>query len=373
MSIVGVALFQHLLGAQLVSNMESRVNFFDFEYVSEYADAFWQNPIQAYVFPNQVFENPYIYGFLVLPFFKLTGLLAIPPIFFVLTTFSILIWFVITSIETMNKLKFFLVLILFGSPPICLLFNRGNIDLLIAVLIILAGLAFSKSKYGLGLSALAVTCLLKFYLFPAFLLIGFWRWRKSVLGLTFLVSICLVGALNYRVIDKSWFPKSWESSFGPGALTAVFKMGGLPYPAATSAITSLMIIGAIGYLTYRTVGQDRFIDHGVSAWVFLISSSTYIFTCLFITTYSYRLYLLLLCVPLVSTIFKRGMIFNVFWITLLPGFFFNNPRALGIAEIHLVIVAVGLSNICLLVVSGMLLGIILNLKDFSWHSKPSQI
>jgi hypothetical protein len=368
-SVVSVLLFCFLFSNKFVSNLDPGFIFFDFKYVTEYADAFWRNPSAAYVFPNQVFENPYVYGLFVLPFFKLTGLLAIPPIIFVLTTFGILIWFVTNSIEELTKRKLSLVLVLLVSPPLCLLFDRANIDLLIAMLIILAGWTFSREKNVLGLTILAIASLFKFYLLPIFMLIGLYKWRRSVLGLSFISIVCSITLLNYRIIDKSLFPSSWESSFGPGALSSIFQMGGLPHPSALSTITSFVIFGLVGSFTYRFSAQTELTRNRTSSWVFLISSSTFVLTCLFITTFSYRLFLVVLSLPIAITLIRQRLVLIVFIASLILGFFLNNPRGLAIEEIRLVIVSVGISNICLLILAGILLGLLPSVKSLLWNSE----
>lgn len=204
---------------------------------------------------------------------------------------------------------------------------------------------------------LAICCLFKFYLLPAFLLLGIFKWKRSILNLLFVAVISVLSVLNLKTINKTFFPTSWESSFGPGALKSLITMYGLTKSPFVIPTISIVLILTVGFICYRSTVISESEVVGISAWVFLISSITYIFSLLFVTSYSYRLFLIMLTLPFIFVAVKSKLFILIFKFLSLVGFYLNNPQGLGTHDIHLILILSGISQLSLLILGGMLLGL----------------
>jgi hypothetical protein len=111
-----------------------------------------------------------------------------------------------------------LVLALFLSPPIALLVQRANLDLLIFTVTVLAVELFRRNFQVLGIAALAATTLMKMYTLPLvlfFCIIYFFRLKTSRRK-TFLVTFAVILTLwtVYDASQISWLPSDARNSFG---------------------------------------------------------------------------------------------------------------------------------------------------------------
>jgi len=121
--------------------------------------------------------------------------------------------FQVGNFEMYYKNPYLLVIVL--SPPILLLAERGNFDILMLVLVALAGLLLTKNYHSWALLPLALATLLKFYtlpLFALFFLVNNNNRRKLltlVIGLTVSVRVFL----DLQLIQAS-FPSGEWAKFG---------------------------------------------------------------------------------------------------------------------------------------------------------------
>lgn len=120
--------------------------------------------------------------------------------------------------ETFRKNPYLLTIVL--SPPILLLAERGNFDILMLVLVALAGLLLSKNHHSWALLPLALATLLKFYTLPLFLvffIINDNNRRKlltSIIGLAVSVRVFM----DLQLIQSS-FPSGEWAKFGVSVWT----------------------------------------------------------------------------------------------------------------------------------------------------------
>ena len=121
-------------------------------------------------------------------------------------------------ISTDRISKLFVVLVL-SSPGIWLLVERGNIDELIFVLILLSTFLFIRGFEIPAILIIAITALFKFYTAPLLLLLVIVakRNRLRLLALaSFFLVVPLVAVDYFRI--KASFPSTWFVSFGSPAI-----------------------------------------------------------------------------------------------------------------------------------------------------------
>ena len=101
------------------------------------------------------------------------------------------------------------------SPPILLLAERANFDILVFSLVIVAGMFFNKNFHTLALLPLALATLLKFYTLPMFLLFFVLNDSKRRRFATFLVAVSVSVRifLDLKLIETP-FPSGFSSKFG---------------------------------------------------------------------------------------------------------------------------------------------------------------
>jgi len=101
------------------------------------------------------------------------------------------------------------------SPPVMLLAERGNFDILIFFLLITIAKLAARNNYYLAFIVLAVTVLLKFYTLPIFLLLIFAskRFQERLFG-TCLLLVLAITSLRDIAITKADYPHSSGGQFG---------------------------------------------------------------------------------------------------------------------------------------------------------------
>jgi hypothetical protein len=123
-----------------------------------------------------------------------------------------LAWILDTASRKRNR-KFAGLILL--SPPILLLAERGNVDVLMLFLLVVSSWAFQNKKEVIGILLLALACILKFYLFPIFFVYFVYcskKWTKVFLtGVAILVLARII--LDLKLIESS-FPQIWGAQFG---------------------------------------------------------------------------------------------------------------------------------------------------------------
>ncbi len=107
---------------------------------------------------------------------------------------------------------FFTILI---SPPILLLAERGNLDILMAILVITASILYSKDSQILALLPLSLASLIKFYTLPLFVLFLILNSGKKSKIFTILIGTIVFSRILQDVImTKSNYPSEFSGQFG---------------------------------------------------------------------------------------------------------------------------------------------------------------
>jgi hypothetical protein len=85
---------------------------------------------------------------------------------------------IVLASSTISRTQTIYAIVLFFSPGISLLFERGNIDALIFVFLVLSGYLALNDKYFASISILALLSILKFYTFPCLIIYLFLQRKR---------------------------------------------------------------------------------------------------------------------------------------------------------------------------------------------------
>jgi len=237
--------------------------FGDLLYVLEKTDCLDQSKVSLYSARTQDPCSGYIYGSTLLKFLNLLeiNVAKIEFVGFLLIALFCLIFIKSISSAKISKKTSIFFLALFFSPPIILLLERGNIDILILPLISVAGYCFSRNKITLGSFAIILAGTFKFY--PIFLAIvaifllarG---WKKI-----FLFIICFLAALIIfnDIIRLPFLPWDARNMFGniiwgeylAYAIHGAYSHGGY----LTSTFLGIFILFAIFLITMK-ITKNKF-------------------------------------------------------------------------------------------------------------------
>ncbi len=144
------------------------------------------------------------------------------------------------------------------SPPVLLLAERGNFDILMAFLVISASVLYASNFQILSLLPLALATLLKFYTLPLFLLFLILNRDKKRKIVTILVGtlVSIRVLLDLKLI-KSTFPSEFSGQFGASIWLRYFKQLNGPEPSMLVInISGLLILFSVIVLTF--VALKRF-------------------------------------------------------------------------------------------------------------------
>ena len=196
-------------------------NFIDLGAVLRWSDCFKTKGSLVYL-PEDGKCGGYLYGSALLRVFSFLGVREDQTQFWglfgglVLAICLGLLAKIFISTERISTL--FVVLVL-SSPGIWLLVERGNIDELISVLILLSTFLFIRGYEIPAILIIAISALFKFYTAPILILlvIVVKRNRLRLLSLaSFLLVVPLVAADYFRI--KALFPSTWFVSLGSPAI-----------------------------------------------------------------------------------------------------------------------------------------------------------
>lgn len=168
------------------------------------------------IFDNSGYCSGYIYGSTLISATKFLGIrehhtMQVGFFLLLLLSFS-LAW--ILNLVKIRENGIFAGLILL-SPPVLLLAERGNIDILMFLLILMSAWMFNSDKKIMGVLFLAIACIVKFYAFSLFIVYFFYTSKKKAkIFITAVATVVLVRILiDLRMIESS-FPQIWGAQFG---------------------------------------------------------------------------------------------------------------------------------------------------------------
>lgn len=150
--------------------------------------------------------NPNILGF----FSLVITTLALSSVFFM--------------IRKNGKKVFTIAFIACASPGIWLLLERGNYDEFVFILVILAAFSIGSRAEALGMLAIIIATLMKFYTFPVIIFMIIVSKNKILKYMLATISIPIFFYAIILISKVSQFPSTWNVSFGLKALGMQFEL-----------------------------------------------------------------------------------------------------------------------------------------------------
>ena len=221
--------------------------------------------------------------------------------FFLGYSFALLFIAALMLLKNLNAVQKISLAFMSFSPPLFLVVNRGNFDLLILICLALAGYLLNNNyRFSLEMSYALIlfASMLKFYaIFALPMILVFNRKKKSVLYLTvFSLIFVLISFQDLRFLNR-FVGKDMSGSFGFPVL--ISHLNGDP----TSQLDlfnpgTLVILLLFGYYMYilRSRINSEMMDN-YHNFVFLILSFTFFMTWFLASNYYYRLILLFFVIP----------------------------------------------------------------------------
>jgi hypothetical protein len=314
----------------------------------------------------------YQYGVFLLQFIQFFNLDSINLVLlgglFVLLVFLILLGVAVFSVRTTRQA--IVAFLIVTSPGPWLLFERGNFDLLIVILVFLAAVFINSRLSILAILFITLTALMKFYTLPL-LLVYILIEKRVTLRIVAAISVCFVTPIILFDISRApSFPNPTFVAFGlpsPGLWVNFFASRyGAPIELSGPHLYFLgyLIFFVCTYFMHFSPFRKRFsfqphlpsTDSTFSKNVFLLFSSLYLFCFLAGMNYDYRLTFLIISLLLLNVVFPKNQPSRWFlsvqiaalWATI---FFFG-----VIGPIHVFLAILG--NICQLILAVYLLGAI---------------
>jgi hypothetical protein len=211
---------------------------------------------------------------------------------------------------TRKEIKWYLILVIVISPPILLLVERANFDILIFCLLTLSCLQFIKNRKAITYLLLALTILFKYYTAPILLLLICLdrKIMTKVLGLCILF-ISSASVIHDIQITSTPFPDGAEAKFGATVWSKYRDLSDREWYSSTFAllinlsffIMSLILIIFLRRLKMENVFVEKMPLSYKREILILVFGATHI-TCFFAgTSFDYRLIYLVSAVLLMTT------------------------------------------------------------------------
>jgi hypothetical protein len=207
---------------------------------------------------------------------------------------------VILRVSNQNLQNVFLIILLF-SPPMLLVINRGNFDLLISSCLIMSGILLNKNKkFSLELSYLLCTiaAILKFYAIVAVIILLLSKVsRKNLIYFALSVSAFILISYSDLLELSKYVGKDMSGSLGLPVLLShingdkfaelnILSLGGLVFSIFCLYYYNLIV---------KTIPTSNIKIY--QNYVFILLSFTFTCTWIFTSNYYYRLSLLVLVIP----------------------------------------------------------------------------
>jgi hypothetical protein len=313
----------------------------------------------------------YQYGIFLLQFIQFFNLDSINLVllggFFVLLVFLILLGVAVFSVK--NTRQAVVAFLLVTSPGPWLLFERGNIDILIIPLISLAAIFINSRLSIVAILLIAVTALMKFYTLPL-LLVYILIEKRVFFRVVAAISICVVTPIILLDISRVsvGFPNPTFVAFGlpsPGLWLNFFAWRfDVPIQLEGPQLYFLgyLVFFACVYLMYfspllKRISFEPLLPStapSIAKNMFLLFSSVYLFCFLAGMNYDHRLTSLIISLLLLNVVFPKNrsprwflsVQIGALWATI---FFFGVT-----GPIHVFLAIFG--NICQLILAVYLLG-----------------
>lgn len=309
---------------------------------------------------------PAIYGYPLLLITKsLSEIFYLPSILepsaiFLGILFSVVFALLLKDSVSDSKRKIVLVSLAVFSPPLILLFERVNYDLVMALILILASWAFVKNRFVIAIILVFISAVTKFYTLPLLWILAIWipslRLRLLALSAAGLASYFVIRDLS----SIEGIPVTGAYQFGVTVSEHYIKLAGF-LPAPDLVVLGLGVLIPIGVVVFLMIQRQGFPSmfpnvntQGGSFGVGIVLarfSSVVFLSCYFTgLSFDYRLvFLIMAAVPfLANGGFTKAQYFSL-WFLLLAAlwgstglaFSFLTPYSVPIAKVLYAIQLIG--------------------------------
>ena len=308
----------------------------------------------------------YIYGFaLLLIVTSLSEILFLPSILepsaiFLGILFSVVFALMLKESISDSKGKVVLVSLAVFSPPLILLFERANYDLVMALILMLASWAFVKNRFVIAIILVFISAVTKFYTLPLLWILAVWvpSLRLRVFGLSVAALATLFVLRDLSLIGT--IPITGAYQFGVTVSEHYIKLAGF-LPASDLVVLGLGVLIPIVVVVFLMIQRQGFPSmfpnvntQGGSFGVGIVLarfSSVVFLSCYFTgLSFDYRLvFLIMAAVPfLANGGFTKAQYFSL-WFLLLAAlwgstglaFSFLTPYSVPIAKVLYAIQLIG--------------------------------
>ena len=210
----------------------------------------------------------YNYGFSLIRFFHIFGINSdyadIIGLLFLILMITALV-FLHLKLGALSGFENFIIFCILMSPISVFLIERANFDILIFVFVVLASSLFNGSLTKLGLLAIFIASLIKFYTLPLLFLV--FMFKNSLFNRLFGVFLFLLGSSialhDIRLIQLGLsFPRNCSASFGNPVLFVCFREAGIDIPNQVQNLLGFLLFIiftlALYSLNFRKLYSFRF-------------------------------------------------------------------------------------------------------------------
>jgi len=140
------------------------------------------------------------------------------------------------------------------SPVSAFLIERANFDILIFAFVVVGSFLISGSKTNLGLVAIFIASLIKFYTLPLLFLV--FLFKSSLFNRLFGLFLFLLGSSvavhDIRLIQAGLsFPRNCSASFGNPVLFVCFREAGINIPNPIQNVLGIFLFSMVGLILFN--------------------------------------------------------------------------------------------------------------------------
>jgi len=235
-----------------LSRIKGQFNFQDFVTIFTSADCFKTIGLQIYV-PDptrQLCFYPYGRTFIyILDLFRIPASLA--PGIIIIVGFLVLN-LTLKFLNRLTKPEKVIAFLFLASPPFWLAFERGNADLLICLLVLIAAFMTTTNRIVGTVAILTLATLIKFYTFPL-LLIVLWKNRKVLSQFLSIMLVLIIAYIIFFDIQAQHLQQPGSFAFGAPIVTfwinALSSNFNLPIGEVTIRLGHFIGLALLGVIT----------------------------------------------------------------------------------------------------------------------------
>jgi len=283
-------------------------NFIDSWQVLRFADCY--RLIQTEVYSDTGPCPGYLYGRPLLHFINFIGASqSNSQIIGYLLMLTLVLVFAWVRADIQNTIPYYLLFLIMTSPPILLLAERANVDILIAIMIIASCKLFYHNSRYLAYILTGITVVFKFYTAPVMLL--FLLLDKNILRRiigSLVLIICTNSALADIRMTRTPYPDGALAQFGFSVWSKYFDLTDRKWFNFATAVfmdISILVIAGIALFVFWKFSGLRFIkskfEELSSLHISFLAAALIHVSCFMLgTSYDYRLIYLIIATLLVS-------------------------------------------------------------------------